>query len=161
MGFKHVGKSVIGQVLAQRLNLPYYELDAAIESLYQQRTGQVATCRQIVADNGEAFFRNLETEALQYTLGRVAGVVALGGGAVMADTNRSLIRAHIPVHITAPKDTVRKRVTAAAWPQAAHFEEIWQERDPVYRQLAKITIENTTIENAVNSLVPLIKSNEV
>lgn len=158
MGFKHVGKSAIGQALAQRMGLPYYELDAVIESLYCERSGQKATCRQIVAAEGEAFFRALETQALQQTLQQPAGVLSLGGGAVMADANRSLIQGHIPVHITAAHDIVRERLVAAGWPHVARFDEIWRERDPVYRQLAEIAIENTgTIENAVAKIMEQLK----
>lgn len=158
MGFKHVGKSAIGQALAQRLGLPFYELDDAIESLYHERSSQKMTCRQIVASQGEGYFRALETDALAQTLKQPVGVLSLGGGAVMADANRSLIRGHIPVHITAPQETVRERVTAAGWPQAARFNEIWYERNPVYRKLAQITVENTeTIAGAVSKIMERLK----
>lgn len=158
MGFKHVGKSVIGQSLAQKLSLPFYELDAVIETLYRGRTGDSQTCREIVAAHGEDYFRALETKALQETLQKTAGVIALGGGAVMKDANRSLICAQIPVHITAPQDIVRARVTAAAWPQAVRFDEIWHEREPVYRQLAQFTVENNgSLDDVMTQLVEQLK----
>jgi shikimate kinase len=160
LGFKHVGKSCIGWELALRLGRPFYELDAHTEGRYFQKTGRRRTCREIVADEGEDFFRILESGALVDVLKQQPGVVALGGGTPMSEQNRLLIRGQIPVHITAHQDTVRARVTTSGWPQTGRFEELWRQRDPVYRQLAQITVENTdTIENAVQRLVPLIKSN--
>lgn len=158
LGFKHVGKSAIGRILAQRLGLPFYELDAVIEALYLERLGQKSNCREIVAGHGEKYFRSLEGEALKQVLQQPKGVVALGGGAVMAHFNRSLIQSHIRVHITAPQNTVRARVTTAGWPRAARFDEIWRQRDPVYRQLAQITVENTgPTKDAVAQLMEQLK----
>lgn len=160
MGFKHVGKSSIGRALSSCLKRPFYELDELTEGQYFQKTGLHKTCRQIVADEGEGFFSTIESAALSEALKQPAGVIALGGGTPMPDQNRPLICSQVPVHITAPQELVRTRVTAAGWPMAARFDEIWQIRDPVYRQLAQFTIENTgTIEDAVKLLVPVVKSN--
>lgn len=158
MGFKHVGKSVIGRDLALQLHVPFYELDTIIESMYADQAHKSLTCRQIVAAHGEDYFRKLETEALERTLQQPGGVLALGGGAVMRDANRSLIRLHIPVHITAPRDIVRDRVTKACWPQLKHFDEIWEARDPVYRDLAQVTVENAnSVEETVAKIMGQLK----
>lgn len=160
LGFKHVGKSSVGRLLARQLGRTFYDLDEEIECTLEKGTGLELNCREIVSRLGEVFFRAMEGIVLKYTLDEDPAVVALGGGAVMAEENRALIRAHIPVHITAPQDVVRERVVAAGWPHAARFDELWNERDPVYRELAQLTVENTgTIESTVNRLVQLIKSN--
>lgn len=160
MGFKHVGKSCVGRELARHLGLPFYELDGLTENQYFQETGQHKNCRQIVASVGEDRFRHLESEALREALLMPTGVIALGGGTPMPNQNRPLIRSQVSVHITAPQDTVRARVMTSGWPQAQRFDELWKERDLIYRELALFTIENTgTIENVVQRLVPLIKSN--
>ncbi len=162
MGFKHVGKSCIGRELARRMGRPFYELDEWTESHYLRKTGQHKTCRQIVRDVGEDAFRSLESEALAEVLLMPSGIVALGGGTPTLDQNRPLIRNHFSVHITAPMDVVRARAAASGWPQAACFDEIWQQRDPVYRRLAQLTVENSgSIEETTMTLVPHIKSNMV
>ena len=158
MGFKHVGKSVIGRDLALQLHVPFYELDTIIEAMHADRAHKRLSCRQIVAAHGEEYFRKLEAEALERTLHQPGGVLALGGGAVMADANRSLIRLHIPVHIMAPRDIVRDRVAKAGWPQLNRFDEIWDARDPVYRDLAQITIENATpVKETVAKILEQLK----
>lgn len=158
LGFKHVGKSCIGRGLARRLGRPFYELDELTELKYLQQTGDRKSCRQIVADEGEDVFRTLESAALAMVIQQPAGVIALGGGTPMRDQNRLLIRNQVPVHITAPQDVVRERVTAAGWPQAGRFGELWKEREPVYQQLAQFTVENTgSIDDTVARLAEKLK----
>lgn len=158
MGFKHVGKSSIGRELARQLGLPFYELDEMTELRCFQKTGQHRNCRQIVADEGEDIFRTLESETLTEVIQQPEGVIALGGGTPMRDQNRPLIRGQVSVHITAPQDVVRRRVMEAGWPEAHRFDEIWQQRDPVYRQLAQFTVENTvSIDDTVARLAEKLK----
>lgn len=158
IGFKHVGKSILGRALALRLDLPFYELDTVTEQRYAQRTGTAATCREIVQAHGEDYFRSLESEALVDVLKHPRGVVALGGGTPIRDVNQALIQAHFPIHITAPADIVRWRVMAAGWPQSADFDRIWNERLPVYQRLAKGTVDNAgDLDEVLNTILELLK----
>ena len=76
------GKSTVGKLLASSLNIPFFDLDKEIEKM----TGK--TIPQIMADQGELVFRDLESVALKkVSLGHV-GVIALGGGALLRGTNR-------------------------------------------------------------------------
>lgn len=78
------GKSTIGKVLAQNLTLEYVDLDIEIE--HQAK----ATCVQIMSELGEEAFRDLETNALKKVCGEQASVIALGGGALLRESNRIL-----------------------------------------------------------------------
>jgi 3-dehydroquinate synthase len=78
------GKSSVGRSLSADLSLPFYDLDDEIEA--QSRK----TIPDIFADEGESGFRNRETQALKDILNRPAGVVALGGGALLRAENRKL-----------------------------------------------------------------------
>lgn len=161
MGFKHVGKSSIGRVLARQLARPFYELDELTEKQYFLKIGERRSCRKIVADEGVDFFRALESEVLVDVLQQPAGVVALGGGTPMPEQNRPLISNQIPVHITAPKDVVFSRVMAGGWPEILTgdprvvFEDLWQKRNPVYCDLAQVTVQN---DGSVNDAVQKIAS---
>lgn len=160
MGFKHVGKSSIGRVLARHLGVPFYELDELTEKHYFNKAGQRRTCRQIVTEDGVDVFRALESETLEDVLKHPAGVVALGGGTPIPDQNRTLIRAHIPVHITAPKDVVFARVMASGWPAilsgdpATVFDTMWHKRNPIYCDLAVATVQNDgSVDEAVKNII--------
>lgn len=70
------GKSTVGALLAARLGLPFFDVDAEIEA------AQGRTIAEIFAADGEAGFRTLEREATLALLDG-PGVVSLGGGAPM------------------------------------------------------------------------------
>ena len=56
IGFKHTGKSVIGESLAKKLHVPFIDLDQKIEFLYENKFNKKCTCRQIMQQNGKQFF---------------------------------------------------------------------------------------------------------
>ena len=85
------GKSTAGQLLADKLKLSFIDLDAVIE----KNAGM--SIPQIMNEQGEDAFRDLETSALEEFVGRAfsetsskAKVIALGGGALLREENRVL-----------------------------------------------------------------------
>jgi len=90
IGLMGVGKSSIGRRLAAFLRIPLIDLD---EYIVQQAGCSIP---EIFARDGETAFRALETAALKQVIGQRA-VIATGGGAVMAEENRSLLQQQPPV----------------------------------------------------------------
>lgn len=82
------GKTTLGRRLAESLALPFYDLDDLIVS----QAGM--SIPEIFAQNGEADFRLREKAALLNVLDDKPGVVALGGGALVDETNQEIISAH-------------------------------------------------------------------
>ena len=86
------GKSTIGKVLARNLSLPFVDLDRVIE------TSAGMSVAQIMAQEGERTFREMETVALQETVDQTGTaprqVIALGGGALLREENRRLVETH-------------------------------------------------------------------
>jgi shikimate kinase/3-dehydroquinate synthase len=78
------GKSTVGKLLAQALNIPFLDLDTEIESLVGQ------TVPQIMAGQGELAFRDAEASTLKKTALGEEKVVALGGGTLLRTENRAL-----------------------------------------------------------------------
>jgi shikimate kinase len=87
VGFMAAGKSTVGRTLAQKLNFRFVDLDDRIEERAHK------TVREIFAESGEAHFRVLEREAIQACEGLNETIVALGGGAYIAEENRAILRA--------------------------------------------------------------------
>ncbi len=162
IGFKHVGKSRIGQSLSQELGLPYIDLDWALQERYSQKQGVARSCREIMKEHGHIYFRALEHETLQDVLQRPEQtVISLGGGAALQLDHHALLRKHTVVHVTSPKSFVYERIMVNGRPaffgaeKNAHdaFERVWRERIPVYEELAHLTIQNNgTIQEAANKL---------
>ncbi|HEX7598569.1 MAG TPA: shikimate kinase, partial [Polyangia bacterium] len=76
------GKSTAAKALADNLGLAFIDLDQAIE----QRAG--TSIPLIMSAQGEAAFRELESLTLQAVVAGPAGVIALGGGALLRPENR-------------------------------------------------------------------------
>lgn len=105
VGLMGTGKTTVGQLLADKLGWSFVDTDAMVE----ERQG--TTIQELFKQRGEPFFRALETEALREALDGRQRVVATGGGIVLAETNRRLMRQHgYVVALTADRDTIIERV---------------------------------------------------
>src|SRR5574341_526988 len=82
------GKSTVGKILARNLKLPFIDLDRLIEI----NAGMAIS--RIVEQQGEFIFRNFETSTLKALAIEADSVVALGGGALLRDENRSFAESH-------------------------------------------------------------------
>ena len=160
IGFKNVGKTVIGKRLAEELSRKFVDLDTEIE----KREGM--TAREIITKEGEMYFRNVEGEVLKKTIREKESIVlALGGGAAMAPENQGVIQEHTVVLITGPKEVLFERIMKKGRPAIFEkglsdrdaFEKLYAMREPVYERLATMKIENTgTVEEAVGKITELL-----
>lgn len=107
IGFMGCGKSSIGHFLASGLGLPHIDLDEEIE----KRAG--LSVREIFEQKGEAFFRELERQALASLAQKTeAFVLSCGGGAVLSPSSRRLLRqAYFTVWIDVPLDELLRRLS--------------------------------------------------
>lgn len=86
-GFMGVGKSTVARFLASLLDSTRIDLDTFIEQ------NERRTIAEIIKTEGEAKFREIETENLRKILAEnEAQVIALGGGAWTVKENRQLIK---------------------------------------------------------------------
>jgi len=78
------GKTTVGYTLAQRLELPFIDLDRAIE------VNSGMTIPFILEQQSEPVFREMESAALRTVLDNEESVIALGGGSLLRDENRAM-----------------------------------------------------------------------
>jgi shikimate kinase len=140
-GFMGAGKTTVAQALAERLGCRMLDLDEFIGER-EGRTAQV-----IIDEDGEARFRQIETEALRDALETDAGVISLGGGTWTIPGNRTLIREHTSytVWLDAPFDLCWQRIQPEhnVRPLArdrARARTLYDERRALYR-LASLRVE--------------------
>src|SRR5436190_16207891 len=86
VGFRGSGKSTVAGLVAQRLGWQAVDADAVLEALAGK------TIRDIFTEEGEAGFRSREEMVLQDLCRRPKHVIATGGGVVLAQSNRELLR---------------------------------------------------------------------
>ncbi|HUY89657.1 MAG TPA: shikimate kinase [Pirellulales bacterium] len=147
IGYRGAGKTTVARQLGLAIGLDWVDADVEIEL----RAGK--SIAAIFADDGEAAFRDLESQVLTELLGPKNVVLAAGGGAVLREENRRVLaeRARV-VWLRAAVETILGRVaqdatTAGRRPNlttaggAAEVIELLREREPLYRQCAEIEID--------------------
>ncbi|MEU6356395.1 shikimate kinase [Streptomyces sp. NPDC047072] len=80
-----VGKSTVGQLLAERLGVGYRDTD---DDIVGEQGRSIA---EIFVDEGESVFRAVEKAAVARALAEHEGVLALGGGAILDEDTRALL----------------------------------------------------------------------
>lgn len=108
-GFMGSGKSTVGPLVADELEVDFVDLDDVIEA----RAGQ--SIPSIFAEEGEAAFRRMETDALRATTERSHAVIALGGGTIVDDANRAFAQSngHL-IYLEVSASTIVERIAEGA-----------------------------------------------
>lgn len=163
IGFTSSGKTSVAQELCHRLGGEFVDLDRIIEALYAHKTGEALTCREIMRKHGEAKFRKLEARALRGLAKRMGMVLATGGGAPLGEGNPELLKqiGRVAYLRTSP-EVIFERMEKKGLPAYLDDEPTldrmrmhWRERDPIYRDIADCTVDNTrtTVEETVEKLL--------
>lgn len=147
-GFMGCGKSKIARALARRLDVTIVDLDDIITA----RQGR--TPAQLITEDGELAFRAIETNTLRETLKIIpAGVIALGGGAWIEETNRELIAQYrcLSIWLDVPFEVCWGRIKASEEDRPLgrtrkQALKLYERRKPVY-QLAAIHVQRLPDEH--------------
>lgn len=137
------GKSTIGKLLASILNLPFSDSDRVIE----EKTG--ADIPWIFDMEGEEGFRLRETAVLSELLLDEPMVIATGGGIVMSEENRRLLKGDgVVVYLTASINQLvertykdKKRPLLQVDDPEAKIRELIALRDPLYSEVADFIVQ--------------------
>ncbi|GAA2584249.1 MULTISPECIES: 3-dehydroquinate synthase [Streptomyces] len=135
-----VGKSTVGQLLAERLGVGHRDTDEDIV------TAQGRTIADIFVDDGEPVFRELEKDAVRTALAEHDGVLALGGGAVLDADTRALLAAQRVVYLSMDvEEAVRRTGLNAARPLLAvnprkQWRELMEARRHLYEEVATAVV---------------------
>lgn len=150
------GKSTVGRQLSRRLNWQFVDSDTAIE----QQLG--CSIRSFFEQRGESAFRDVEQLVIGRLLDEPRAVLATGGGAVLREGNRQQLAARsIVVYLRSSPEELFRRLrhdTHRPLLQVAdplrRLRELYRERDPLYRDVARFVIE--TGRPTVKMLVGMI-----
>lgn len=135
-----VGKSTVGELLAERLGTTYRDTDADVVAT----AGKAIS--EIFFDEGEEHFRALERQAVRDAMAQHRGVLSLGGGTVLDETTRELLAGHPVVYLSMDVDEAVKRVGLnTARPLLAvnprrQWRELMEARRHLYEEVARSVV---------------------
>jgi shikimate kinase len=140
VGAPGAGKTTVGGLVAAALELRFRDTDADVQALAGK------PIPEIFVDDGEEAFRKLERDAVATALSGFDGVLALGGGAVLAAETRALLRGHTVVYLSVElADAVRRvglgvgRPLLALNPRAT-MRHLLDQRRPLYAEVATVAV---------------------
>ncbi|WP_405620144.1 shikimate kinase [Streptomyces sp. NBC_01511] len=135
-----VGKTTVGALLAERLDTDYRDTDADIVAAEGREISD------IFFDDGEQHFRDLERAAVRGALAEHAGVLALGGGAVLDKDTRELLAGLPVVYLSMEaNEAVRRTGLGLARPLLAinprqQWKLLMEERRALYTEVARAVV---------------------
>lgn len=151
------GKTSVGILLAKTLELAFTDSDREIEA----RTG--VSIPTIFDIEGEAGFRRREAEVIDELTQKSGIVLATGGGVVLNDENRRHLKDRgCVVYLKASIEQLyertrhdRNRPLLQTDDPLQRIREIFNERDPIYRDLADLTIntDKRSIQHVVKEIL--------
>ena len=159
-GFMASGKTTFGRAAAERLGWDFVDLDEVI-------TGRYGTPAEIFAAQGEAAFRDLETETLGEVLQSERDtVLSLGGGTILRAENLHLLKEHATlIWLDTDFAIILSEIGNADRPvvrgrSIAQIRALYDERRPHYAAAADIIfpIHSTDYEQVITDLSATIQS---
>lgn len=142
VGFMGCGKSSVSRVLAKRAGLPLIDIDKYIEKQEGRKI------KEIFAAEGEEGFRRIETMTLASLAFEPKSIISCGGGIVGSAVNRAIVKAlGNVIYLKVPCDEAIGRIsdpsTRPMLSGPRPVREIYDERLPLYRDVADITINTS------------------
>ncbi len=151
------GKSTVGRQLAKKLKRPFFDSDKEIEN----RTG--VSISWIFEMEGEAGFRKREQKIIDELTQLKDIVLATGGGAVLSETNRRVLRSrgHVIYLSASVEQLYRRTAKDKSRPllqtpdPKQQIRQLLEQRVPLYQSVADIELQTgeQSVTHAVNRII--------
>ncbi len=155
IGLPGCGKTTIAKVLATRMNYKFIDMDKAIEA----RTGK--TINDIFKDDGEAYFRKIETEVLE-SVNSLENVVIACGGGICENNSKSSFKGKV-IFLKVDLQILEARLLNDNTRPLLKKNSIYQlaeKRNNLYQTIADITLTNNEgLEETVNNIIEVLNEN--
>jgi len=152
VGMPGSGKTTVGKKLAQKTGMTFYDSDIYLE----EKVGRKIP--DIIENDGEAAFRDMETECLA-ELTKISGcIIATGGGAVLREHNRYLIRQNgICFYIKRDIEKLSTKGRPLSQGGNERLYQLYEVRNPIYEEVSDYAVEtHENTENCTDEIYDII-----
>lgn len=155
IGMPGCGKTTVGKILGEELSLEFIDMDEYIE----ETTGK--TISQIF-ENGEDYFRDIETKACEELIKRDNILISTGGGVVKKPINMEILkRDSVVIFLDRPVENILGDVDVSQRPLLKDGKEkllkLYDERYELYKKYAdKIIVNDCNIEEVLDKFKKVI-----
>lgn len=144
VGMPGSGKTTLGKQVAEKANRTFVDVD---DMIFQ---AEGKTAEELIVSKGEEYFRSCETNAILELAKQTGLVIATGGGAVLRSENTIALKQNGRVYY------IKRGLTSLATagrPLSANLTALFEKRDPIYKQVADVEIENNnTLADAAKAI---------
>lgn len=146
-GMPSAGKTSVGKLVAKTTGLDFYDSDDEII----KKTGK--TPSEIINEQGEVAFRDLESEVVKELSIKSGAVISLGGGAVLREENVTNLKRNGAI-IYIKRDVNLLTSDNRPISQKEGIKALYEKRKSIYESVSDIIVENdTTIENCAKKVI--------
>lgn len=145
VGMPGSGKTVIGEKLAEKLDMRFLDTDTLIEEKADNKK-----VMDIIKNDGQKVFRALEKnqiKSIEFTKG---AIISTGGGSVEDEDNRKILRKNSIVFYI---DRDISKLDTENRPLSTNLNEIFDRRDKLYRLISDEIVFNDEIDYTVNQII--------
>ena len=162
IGMTGAGKTTVGQILAEKLNYKFFDLDKIITEKTKK------TPSEIFSIHGEDFFRQTETEELENIFENNKNqnfILSCGGGIILNERNRKLLKEKsFVIWLIRPIGEIIKNQEILNRPpinnDINNYIEIFSRREKLYAETSShgLKIEYTDISDMPDAVENIIKN---
>lgn len=140
IGMPGSGKTSMGKAVAERLGLPFYDVDEYIE----KKKGMLI---KEIFKNGEAYFRSIESDVIRELSENNPSVISTGGGSVKIPANMEVLnKSSFIIFINRPVENIIKDIDTSTRPLLAdgvsRLYNLFEERYTLYKKYSHIEVLN-------------------
>ena len=158
IGVPGAGKSTVGRLLAEKLNLDFVDTDLVIE----KQAGK--SISDIFVQDGEPVFRALEKQVVADAISNANCVVSVGGGALMDVDTRQIVKGQECVWLQAGLSQAVDRVgmnknrPLLLGNVRGQLADLMAAREPLYIECAKHVVDtnNMTADQVVQEIIEMV-----
>jgi shikimate kinase len=168
IGYRCTGKTTVGGLMAEKTGREFIDADEFL----QEQAGR--SIQEIFETDGQDAFRELEADCLKKLADRHSLVVGTGGGVILREENREILKSGLVVLLNADAETICHRMltddaTEGQRPGLTEkgpydeIAEVLQERQPLYEAAADVVLDTVTLspEESAEKIDELLRKTEL